>query len=402
MHVVWPGRLVGHHGVEVGVHAIARIGARYGRRIGEVVLRQVREQPAHGVHRVRLVHRREMRDPAPAGVHRRAAQRLGVHDLVRHGAHDVGAGDEHVARPLDHHGEVGHRGRVDRSARARPEDHRDLGHDARGEDVAQEDLRVAAERRDALLDPRTAGVVEPDDRCPDLHREIHDLADLLGVRLGQRAAEDREVLAVDEHQATVDGAVTRDHAVAEDALPVEPELRRAVRDERVELDERVRVQQQVQSFARRQLARGVLALGPLRSPTRPGFRAQLLESRHPLRVGRHVLGSLRCDVRCPCAKTSVVGTHHRRPATPRPGPARPACQGHRDRPPGVLSRHQRPVSGCRGAPLNCGGGLADIHRTVHNSVIVWTTSTGAPSSPGVGFDHFRRPAGVRHAPGSPR
>ena len=60
--------------------------------------------------------------------------------------------------------------------------------------------------------------------APTLHGQVHDLADLLGVRLGQRAAEDREVLAEDEHQPSVDGAVAGDDAVAQDALLVEAEV----------------------------------------------------------------------------------------------------------------------------------------------------------------------------------
>ena len=86
----------------------------------------------------------------------RAAEMLGVDILVGHGAYDVGAGDEHVARPFDHHGEVGDGRRVDRSAGARPEDHRELRHDAGCQRVAQEDVGVATERDDAFLDPRAA------------------------------------------------------------------------------------------------------------------------------------------------------------------------------------------------------------------------------------------------------
>ena len=208
---------------------------------------------------------------------------------MRHRLHDVGPGDEHVARPLDHDREVGHRRRVDRAAGARPEDHRDLRDDAGRQHVAQEDLRVAAERRDALLDPRAAGIVEADDRRADLHREVHDLADLLGVGLGQRSAEDREVLAEDEDQPAVDGAVAGDDAVAEEVLPVQPELRRAMRDERVELDERAGIQQEVEPLARGQLAPGMLALDPHRSPTQARLRAHPLEARDPLGVRRHVL-----------------------------------------------------------------------------------------------------------------
>ena len=85
----------------------------------------------------------------------------------------------------------------------------DLRHHARGQRVAQEDVGVAAERGDALLDARAAGVVEADDRRAVLHRQVHHLADLLGVGLGQRAAEDGEVLGEDVDQAAVDRCRSR-------------------------------------------------------------------------------------------------------------------------------------------------------------------------------------------------
>ena len=157
-----------------------------------------------------------MRDAAPRRVRRRATEELGVDVFVGHGLHDARPGDEHVARAFDHDGEVRDRRRVDRAAGARPEDQRDLRDDAGRQDVAQEDVGVPAERHDAFLDPRAAGVVQPDDRRTDLHREIHDLADLLGVGLRQRTAEDREVLAEDEDRPAVDLAVAGDHAVAEE------------------------------------------------------------------------------------------------------------------------------------------------------------------------------------------
>ena len=176
----------------------------------------MRQQVARRVECTRLIGRGEMRDAASRRVRQRAAEELRVDILVRHGLHDAGSGDEHVARAFDHHGEVGDGRRIDRAAGARPEDHRDLRHDAGREDVAQEDVGVAAERHDAFLDPRATGIVETDDRRTDLHREIHDLADLLGVRLRQRTTEDREVLAEDEDDPAVDLAVTGDDAVAED------------------------------------------------------------------------------------------------------------------------------------------------------------------------------------------
>src|SRR2546422_4898217 len=50
-------------------------------------------------------------------------------------------------------------------------------------------------------------------RSPD--GEVHDLADLLGVRLGERAAEHREVLREHVHQPAVDPTGARHHAVAQ-------------------------------------------------------------------------------------------------------------------------------------------------------------------------------------------
>ena len=83
--------------------------------------------------------------------------------------------------------------------------------------------------------------------------------DLLGEHLAERAAEDREVLAEDEHLAAVDGAPTGDHAVGVGPL-LEPGDVGPVPGEQVELVERARVEQVVDALAGQQLALGVLAL----------------------------------------------------------------------------------------------------------------------------------------------
>ena len=405
VHVVGPRRVVGHDRVELGVHAVARIVAsRSTGASARLFCGQVGEQPADGVHRLRLVAGREMRDAAATGVDRRATERLRVDLLVRHGADDVGPGDEHVARALDHHGEVGDRGRVDRAPGARPEDDRDLGHDARREDVAQEDLRVAAERRDALLDPRAAGIVEPDDRRADLHREIHDLADLLGVRLRQRTAEDREVLAVDEHQPAVDRAVAGDDAVAEDVLLVEPELRRPVGDEGVELDERVRRRAagpaaRGPSACPRACCRSTRTAPPPSSDSARSCSSRAIRSAF---VDTSEAPSAR-DTRRPCAKTPRSGRHHR---SGRAADHARRCEARIDRPPAVLSGRQRPVNGRRGA-------VRHPRRRFHAKARISTERCTTRSLCGqprrarglgraVGFGHFRRPAGFRRAPGIPR
>src|SRR5690606_19104442 len=89
---------------------------------------------------------------------------------------------------------------------------------------------------------------------------VHDLADLLGVGFGKRAAKNGEVLAENVDLAAVDGAPTGDDAIAWDLLLGHAEIRRAVRDEHVEFFERAFVKQHFDALARRQLALGVLGV----------------------------------------------------------------------------------------------------------------------------------------------
>ncbi len=240
------------------------------------------------IERDRLVLRREVRDAAHRRVDHRAAERVRVDLLVRHRLDDVGAGDEHVARPVHHDREVRHDRRVHGAARAWTHDHGDLRDDPGRQDVAREDPRVARERRHALLDARAAGVVEADDRCAHLHRQVHDLADLLRVRLGERSAEDREVLAEEEDEPAVDRAVAGDDAVAEEVLVAQPELVRPVRDEGVELDEAPGVEQEVDALPRRELPPGVLPLDADGSPTLERLGAHPLQALDAFDIRRHV------------------------------------------------------------------------------------------------------------------
>jgi hypothetical protein len=216
---------------------------------------------------------------------------------VRDRLHDVRARDEHVRRAAHHEREVGDRRGVDGAARAGPEDGRDLGDDAGGEGVAEEDVGVAAERDDALLNAGAARVVQADHGGAVADREVHDLADLLRERLGERAAEDREVLREDVHQPAVDPSVAGDHAVTVHLLLLETEVRRPVRDEAVELDEGPVVEQEVEALAGRQLSLLVLRLharrpAPLLRLGAPALeQLQLLSHGHKAgKVARGVLG----------------------------------------------------------------------------------------------------------------
>ena len=171
------------------------------RRLLQVVRGQVGEQLADQEEAGAVVVHREVGDAGAGVVGHGPAELLLGHLLVGDRLDDVGPGHEHVGGVLHHHVEVGDGRAVDRAPGAGPQDRGDLRHHSGGEGVAQEDVRVAAEGGHSLLDARAPGVVEADHRGAHLHREVHDLADLLGVGLGEAAAEDREVLGEDGRRA---------------------------------------------------------------------------------------------------------------------------------------------------------------------------------------------------------
>ncbi len=193
-------------------------------------------------------------------VHLGATERVERHVLARGHANHLGSGDEHITDLVDHEGEVGDRGRVDRAARARSEDQAQLRDEAAGFHVAPEDFRVARQRDDPLLDPSAAGVVDPDDGNPVAQREIHDLDHLLGEHLAEGASEDRCIVAEQHHVTPVDLCHARDHAVAGHPPAFYPKTRGAVCGEQVDLLERVAVDQAIDALPGGELALGVLAI----------------------------------------------------------------------------------------------------------------------------------------------
>ena len=175
---------------------------------------------------------------------------------------------------------------------------------------------------------------------PKRTREIHDLADLLGVGLAQRAAEDREVLREHEDLAPVDGAVARDDAVAVGPPLGQPEVRAAVLHEGVQLDQRARVEQPLERARARGPCRARAGAAPSARRRRAG-RARA-GARHARASRRWCAGS-GSSVHCAAIVPDWPLPH--RPKEIRDGRshARPDAQARR-RP-----RHLRLRGGGRGA-----------------------------------------------------
>jgi len=192
----------------------------------------------------------------------RSAEFFFGHLFVRDGADHIGTGHEHVAGALDHEDEIGDRRGIDSASGARTHDRGDLRDHPAGQRVAQKNVGVAAQRDDALLDARAAGVIESNDRRAVLHRQIHDLDDLCRVRFGERSAEDGKVLREGVHEPAQNRAVAGDHAIARHALLLHSEVGIAVDDELIEFLKRPRIEQQGDAFACGELAFVVLPLDP--------------------------------------------------------------------------------------------------------------------------------------------
>ncbi len=114
------------------------------------------ETIADEIERIRFGIRRDVAHARFFRVDARAAQVFEGDFLVRDGFDHVGPGHEHVRGAAHHEDEVGQRGGVDRAARAGSHDGGNLRDDARSQRVLKEDVRVAREGDDALLDARPA------------------------------------------------------------------------------------------------------------------------------------------------------------------------------------------------------------------------------------------------------
>ena len=96
--------------------------------------------------------------------------------------------------------------------------------------------------------------------------------------LGERAAEHREILGVDEDRAAIDRAPARDDAIAGDlVLLVHAEIRAAMLHEHVEFLEGAMIEQQIDPLARRQLAALVLSVDARLPTAEAGDRAAFFQ-----------------------------------------------------------------------------------------------------------------------------
>src|SRR5215203_2344312 len=155
-----------------------------------------------------------MRDAGNTIMSYSAAQLLFCYFLVRNSLNHIRSGNKHVGRVFDHDVEISDRGTVDCATSTRPHDATDLRHNTARERVAEENIRVASKAHDAFLNACSTRIIQTDNRCSDLHREIHDLANFFRVSLGKGSAEYSKVLCKNKYVTTVNQTVSGDNTIA--------------------------------------------------------------------------------------------------------------------------------------------------------------------------------------------
>jgi hypothetical protein len=205
-------------------------------------------------------------DAALPVVRQSATQFLFADLFVRHSLDDVRPSDEHIATVPHHDHEIRNGWRVDRSTGAGPHDGlRFEGRRPTPEYFGERCLHIRPGHY-AFLNACAARVVQADDRRAHLHGEIHDLADFLCIGLGERAAEDSEVLSEDINQPALNASVTGDDTVAGHLLLLHPEVLAAMRHELVEVPQTNRRRAGTQSApgqsACQQIAAGLVVPRP--------------------------------------------------------------------------------------------------------------------------------------------
>ena len=244
-HVVGAHGIVRHDGIQYRIHT-ARIITRGGNgRIFHVVVGEEAQELFDLIDGVRIAFAGKVRHAALGVVGHGAAQLLLGHHLTQNRLDHIGSGDEHVAGLLHHENEIGHGRGIHRSTGARSHDGGNLRDHAGSDGIAVENLAVAGERIDTFLDAGAAGIVEADEGLAGLERQIHDLADLLGMHLAQSPGTGGEILGKGKHLPAIHRSVAGDDAVGGNIHLVETEQGPSVLDEHIQFAKAARIKKVV-------------------------------------------------------------------------------------------------------------------------------------------------------------
>jgi len=291
VHGIRHTRIHGDQLVEAFVHAGDQVAGIGKRGIFHVVVGEITEHLAHGCQCLLVGGGGQVCQPADGVVRHGSAEGFGVHFLVRDGLDHIGSGEEHVGLFLHHDDDVRQSGRVGGTTGAGSHDHADLRDNPGVLGVAPEDFGISAQAANTFLDARPTGVNQANNGSAVAHRQVHHLADLVGLHFTQRTALDSKILGIDVHRPPINPAKASDHAIAGGFVRLGAGFIVPLDDKGFHLLEGAGVQQDVHPLAGSQLALGMLGSNSFFAAALAGFGAHLAQFQYSGIFFRHALSS---------------------------------------------------------------------------------------------------------------
>ena len=121
------------------------------------------------------------------------------------------------------------------------------------------DAAIARERHNTFLNARAGSVIETNEWCTNLERQVHQLVNLFGKHFAKCATKHGEVLTEHKYFASIDRAPTRDHTIGVRVLFKTSRVG-AVASQQIQFMKAVWIEQNRQAFTSEQLTFFVLAL----------------------------------------------------------------------------------------------------------------------------------------------
>ncbi len=288
IHVVGVVGALGDDAVQGVLHAVDGVGALHAGSLFHVVAGHVTQQLADDGDSLFLGLGGKVCHTALAGMYTSTTQLLLGHVLAGDGLNHLGAGQEHEGDTLGHDDEVGQGRGVNGTTGTRTKDCADLGNNTRCVDVALENLGIASQSVNALLDAGATRVVQADNRSTLLHGQIHHLTHLQCHGLTQRTANDGCILSKHIHQTATDGTETGYNAVTVIGLLLHAEVGAAVLNKHVQFLETALVKEHVDALTGSEFALLVLLGNSLLATAQACFLATLDQLLDLIKLFSHV------------------------------------------------------------------------------------------------------------------
>ncbi len=152
---------------------------------------------------------------------------------------------------------------------------RNLRYGSREQRVVVKHAGISRYAVDVFLHARPSGIVDKNERAAGAQRKLHHLRDFVAVHFAGRAACNREVLARQMHQPSIDRGAACHYTVGGQIFLRHAEIRGVMLRKKADLLKALAVHQFCNTLPRRQLAAGVMLFDSLFAATKFNLLARV-------------------------------------------------------------------------------------------------------------------------------